>query len=461
MVVLDDDGESNPYRTMSLNTLADKKKVWRKSLNINRQTNQTDDIVGAQPFYRYTQLRNKPSFSHNGDIEGTRSTALHKSLRNKVDRQLLTNDIDGAQPHPKTFQTNRCINPLVPQYQLPTFENHPAHETKFIRDSYQIQDIEKSNPPPLYKFKQRENFECKDIIGTTPGWKPLCKVIRKNNPPHDIMLTEDVVNDQWKTQRVQDPLDPVYVINGAVVKDDPQGSKPKKLPKKKNTPFYSLISNDIEGAYPGWTPPMELRPLLEDRRHFRNTNFVGDITGAAADTVVHSIQTNRVVNPLLPTYISLDGEKLKPSTTPLYKDPAAIEAELQLDAQIAKAKAEPSYAQQVSIKEKDNLIKQLEQQLEALQRGTSSSELAVPSSTPSGPKSRPETEFVPPKSEAHSSLPSSKSITPSTINDRKPSSRTSLNKISALSINTKQAKIEKEAVKTTNADIEAVKALAF
>ena len=453
MVVLDD-GDNNPYRTMSLNTLADKKKLWRKSLNIKRETNQTNDIFGAQPFHRYTQFRNKPSFSHNGDIEGSRSITLHKSLRNKVDRQLLTNDIDGAQSHPKTFHTNRCINPLVPQYQLPSFEAHPAHETKFVRDSYQIHDIEKSNPPPLYKFKQRENFECKDIVGTTPGWKPLCKVIRKINPPHNIMLTEDVVNDTWKTQRVQDPLDPVYVINGAVVKDDPQGSKPKKLPKKKNTPFYSLIADDIEGATAGWIPPMELRPLLEDRRHFRNTNFVGDITGAAADTVVHSIRTNRVVNPLLPTYISLDGDKLKPPTTPLYKDPAAIEAELQLDAQIAKAKSEPSYAQQVSIKEKDNLIKQLEEQLEALQRGTTSS-----SST--SKVTKPETEFVPPKADVKPSLSSGKSTTPAKINDRKSSSRTSLDSISSLSINTKQAKIEKEAVKTTNADIEAVKALAF
>ena len=69
MVVLDD-GDNNPYRTMSLNTLADNKKLWRKSLNIKRETNQTNDIFGAQPFHRSTQFRNKPSYSHNGDIEG-------------------------------------------------------------------------------------------------------------------------------------------------------------------------------------------------------------------------------------------------------------------------------------------------------------------------------------------------------------------------------------------------------
>lgn len=40
---------------------------------------------------------------------------------------------------------------------------------------------------------------------------------------------------------------------------------------------------------------------------WRNTNFVGDIVGAQADTVVHSIRTQRHVNPLNPTYISLDG----------------------------------------------------------------------------------------------------------------------------------------------------------
>ena len=43
-----------------------------------------------------------------------------------------------------------------------------------------------------------------------------------------------------------------------------------------------------------------IQPPLERRRHFRNTNFVGDIAGAQPDTVKHAIRTNRVTNPLNP-----------------------------------------------------------------------------------------------------------------------------------------------------------------
>jgi hypothetical protein len=67
-----------------------------------------------------------------------------------------------------------------------------------------------------------------------------------------------------------------------------------------------------QGTKSGWKAPNEIRPLPEDRREWRNTNFVGDIVGAQADTVVHSIRTDRHVNPLNPTYLSLDGEPFSP-----------------------------------------------------------------------------------------------------------------------------------------------------
>jgi len=51
-----------------------------------------------------------------------------------------------------------------------------------------------------------------------------------------------------------------------------------------------------------------MQPPPDQRRHFRNTNFVGDIAGAQSDTVKHSIKTNRVTNPLNPQYVGLDGD---------------------------------------------------------------------------------------------------------------------------------------------------------
>ena len=43
-----------------------------------------------------------------------------------------------------------------------------------------------------------------------------------------------------------DPLQPVYDVNGARIADDPIKSRPRKLPKKKNCPYYSLVTQDIE-----------------------------------------------------------------------------------------------------------------------------------------------------------------------------------------------------------------------
>lgn len=63
----------------------------------------------------------------------------------------------------------------------------------------------------------------------------------------------------------------------------------------------------MQGTSPGSLSAEGGHSGQEERRVWRNTNFVGDIVGAQADTVVHSIRTQRHVNPLNPTYISLDG----------------------------------------------------------------------------------------------------------------------------------------------------------
>lgn len=39
----------------------------------------------------------------------------------------------------------------------------------------------------------------------------------------------------------------------------------------------------------------------------RNTNLVADIAGATADTVKHGIRSKRHVDPICPTYHTLDG----------------------------------------------------------------------------------------------------------------------------------------------------------
>ena len=131
-----------------------------------------------------------------------------------------------------------------------------------------------------------------------------------------MLDVRDINNVGFKSRRATDPLDPIYKVNGMTIADDSKYTKPRPLPKGAEHDFFPLKTNDIEGAWPGWTPPHECQPPVERRRHFRNTNFVGDIAGAQPDTVKHAIRTNRVVNPLNPVYDSLDGERLKPPMTP-------------------------------------------------------------------------------------------------------------------------------------------------
>jgi hypothetical protein len=44
---------------------------------------------------------------------------VYKSHR-KISSNLQTNDIEGATPSTRGFTTNRVVNPLNPQYHLPT-----------------------------------------------------------------------------------------------------------------------------------------------------------------------------------------------------------------------------------------------------------------------------------------------------------------------------------------------------
>jgi len=39
------------------------------------------------------------------------------------------------------FKTKRITNPLIPEYELPSYETNPPVEIKFVRDSMNISDI--------------------------------------------------------------------------------------------------------------------------------------------------------------------------------------------------------------------------------------------------------------------------------------------------------------------------------
>lgn len=305
---------------------------------------------------------------------------LHRDT-NKPDRQLFHDDIDGSKPHCKMrFRTNRCVDPLAPEYILPSYIVAPIVTTKFTRDSFDVSDIEGTKSRSLYPLKQRKNHIVDDIEGAQSGWKPRHLRARLDASPLDHTLNvSDITGGGFHTRRATNPLTPAYRVNGMDIADDPVRSRPRALPKARDSPFYPLTTADIEGAQSGWRPVPQMNPPLEARRHFRNTNFMGDIPGAQADTVKHSICTDRHVNPLNPVYASLDGEPLVNPQTPLYKEPACVEAKAQLDRAIAAEEAAvavtTSAAMDVSSEsngilpnDKDEVIRRLQHEVQSLRK---------------------------------------------------------------------------------------------
>jgi hypothetical protein len=109
------------------------------------------------------------------------------------------------------------------------------------------------------------------------------------------------------TQRETDPLQPYYYINGSSYSDI-EKNKPSHS-RRAITDSKLLRTDDIEGAQAGYILHHRLSIPEESRREYRNINYLDDIQGAHADTVKHSIQTTRTVNPLVPRYQSLDGNQ--------------------------------------------------------------------------------------------------------------------------------------------------------
>jgi len=90
---------------------------------------------------------------------------------------------------------------------------------------------------------------------------------------------------------------PVYAVNGLLIEDDATKCKPRKSKGFVVGGTFSLQTDDIPGAVPR---------VPRKRRDIRNIMNTHDVQGAQADTIVHSIQTLRITNPLNPTYQSLD-----------------------------------------------------------------------------------------------------------------------------------------------------------
>ncbi|KAF0692481.1 hypothetical protein As57867_016387, partial [Aphanomyces stellatus] len=261
---------------------------------MTRTTNFVGDIDGTKPCLKPYLYSHKPP---SAAVEGSTSRRLHPGTWNKGQNpQFMQLPIEGSMPSHTGFTTNRVVNPLTPAYKLPHCRAAPFVEPKFLRDSYQTDDIEGTHAVPHHTKPARDSMNLVEMLTDIPGasaqWRPRGV---KTSKQKDNMDVGDIIHAGFKTQRVTDNLRPVYIVNGFRSEDDPL-SLPRAPYHAVNHPFYPLETHDIQGA----NPADSLKGVVGNiphvkRRHFRATNNVQDIRGAQANTVHHSIVSTRQV----------------------------------------------------------------------------------------------------------------------------------------------------------------------
>lgn len=297
----------------------------------------TDDIGRCQPFYPWKSYLNKPHFQLRSDVPGCTSAPLHPNVTRVKDLSLTTADIEWAQPKITRFNTNRCIDPLQPQYQLPSCPARPPTPPRGNgQDSLDISDIEQSRPKRVVPDRNyvRDPNDASDIEYTVPNYRR--RIVRpiQQDAYSTSLEVADINAFPGRTSRPRgtNPLDPTYHVSqvaatslpikwseeeGRVWQADPTvevigevpQSKPRKLQWDNGEPFFNLLTEDIAGSRPqrwvGAVPfniydPPEKKPIIS----FHEPQ---DVPGTQVGSLRKGIVTMRNTNPLHPRYTMLDG----------------------------------------------------------------------------------------------------------------------------------------------------------
>lgn len=289
-------------------------RVSPPDCRLKRVTNDVTDIRGTKPLLKNHMYVNKPHFYDAHDIKGSTSMVLHpKNRRAGSDERFQQLPIEGTKSRPSGFRTERVVNPLEPTYKLPSFVKAPMLEPKFLRDSYNVSDIEGTSIKVRDVQHPRDGLKLNDIAGAHAGWMPRHRRGLRENPPRDILNVRDITNVDFKSSRVTNVLNPVYTVHGMTFSDDPL-SRPLLYHSKRVKPSFSLKTDDINGAScadPAATVVAGI--IMAHRRNFRDINNTSDIKGAKADTLVHNIRSKRHVDPNAPQYSALDGSRVDTS----------------------------------------------------------------------------------------------------------------------------------------------------
>lgn len=273
-----------------------------------RETNDVSDIEGAAPALRWTRWE-KPDLFTTSDIEGAQPKKLHAKMINRPE-SLSTAGVSDAKPRTKVFRTQRVVDPLNPEYKLPQAKLAPLEEPKFLRDTLDVSDLPGARPK-THKARQnvRDQLDISDIPGATQETSFLFEKSQKQREILRYSLdVQDIVSKRKRTNRVSDPLRPVYFVNNLKIQDSPRTRPHTSANDLRPTPGRGLRTTDIPGAQAGSLLRAQMDCPVRTK---------APVEGSGADSLCRGLITKRPpTNPLQPTYRGLDGEMIRCSTAP-------------------------------------------------------------------------------------------------------------------------------------------------
>jgi hypothetical protein len=240
-IVFDITGGEPTLQTMHLSTIPNRPRMIKS--DAESFSLRTDDIDCAHPAAARAAWHTHSGSLDCSDIAGARSRPMVNPDRPAADI-MRVDDIDGSRP--RVFRrlphSNRVVNPVDPVYELPTGGEPPIEPPRaFIRDPMFNDDVAGAHPMPLYDERPpRDIMNITDIEGTRPA-----KRMRVVTRDHSSLDVHDINTDGiFRSSRVTNPLDPVYVHHGEQIRaDDPRVRR--LLPGK---PDLTTSVEDIDGA---------------------------------------------------------------------------------------------------------------------------------------------------------------------------------------------------------------------
>jgi len=227
----------------------------------------TKDIDGACPTYRHKRWHvDHPAVKD--PIPGTTPRTNYPEVRRIQDMSLRVDDIEKACPAKQV--SKRCLNPLNPKYQLPSYrERTPTpppvrmHEGS-MRDSMEFTG--KSRPKGLLRSTARDPNDISDIELSKPHARCRDQVpLTARDLWKLVERSEGPTTSKCHSARSTHPLDPEYFVSN-------RSSHPHSLAEEL-TPRPASRIGRVEGAAP--------RVLHRDNGEPQNSLVTADVVGAA------------------------------------------------------------------------------------------------------------------------------------------------------------------------------------